>query len=221
MKTALIIGSTGLTGSYLLQHLLNSEKYDKVISFSHRETGVEHPKLVNRIVNFDKPEEFCDLVKGDDFFCAIGTTIKKAGSKEAFRKVDFTYPMQFAKCAMENNVANFLLISAMGANAKSSNFYSRTKGEIETYLQQANFKSVAIMRPSLLLGNRAEFRFAEKVGGVIMKILSFAFVGPLAKYKAIQAETLAKAMFNIAQIQTSGFRIYQSDKLQEIGTSRE
>ena len=217
MKTAIIIGSTGLTGAHLLQKLLESNQYDKVINFSHRETNVVHPKLINYIVNFDKPEEFCDLVRGDDFFCTIGTTIKKAGSKDAFRKVDFTYPQHFAKCAMENGVSNFLIISAMGANPKSSNFYSRTKGEIEEYLKTSSFKSVSIMRPSLLLGNRQEFRFAEKVGGAVMKFLSFAFIGALAKYKAIEAKTLANAMFKIAQNNENGVAIYLSDKLQKIG----
>ena len=110
MKTAIIIGSTGLTGTHLLQKLLESNDYNKVISFSYRETDTSHPKLTKHIVDFDKPQEFCDLVKGDDFFCTIGTTIKKAGSKEAFRKVDFRYPQQFAKCAMENGVCNFLII---------------------------------------------------------------------------------------------------------------
>ena len=220
MKTALIIGSTGLTGSHLLQQLLDSKEYEKVISFSYRETKETHPKLVKHIVDFDNPEEFCHLVKGDDFFCTIGTTIKKAGSKEAFRKVDFTYPQHFANCAMENGVSQFLIISAMGADSKSSNFYSRTKGEIEEYLNAGTFKSVAIMRPSLLLGDREEFRFAERIGGVIMKLLSFAFVGPLAKYKAIEAKTLANAIYTIAQKNNSGTKIYLSDKLQEIGKAK-
>ncbi len=216
MKTALIIGSTGLTGSHLLQQLLESNQYDKVISFS-REVEVKHPKLVNHIVDFDKPDEYCDLVKGDDFFCTIGTTIKKAGSEEAFRKVDFIFPKNFAKCAMDNGVSQFLIISALGADSKASNYYMKTKGEIEDFLKVTTFKSVDIMQPSLLLGNRKEFRFAEKIGGAVMKLLSFAFVGSLAKYKAIESKTLANAMFVIAQKNTSGVSVYESDKIQEIG----
>ena len=208
MKTALIIGSTGLTGSHLLHQLLDSNQYDKVISFS-REVEVEHPKLVNHIVDFDKPEEYCDLVKGDDFFCTIGTTIKKAGSQEAFRKVDFVFPKNFAKCAMESGVSQFLIISALGADSKASNYYMKTKGEIEDFLKESTFKSVAIMQPSLLLGNRKEFRFAEKIGGALMKLFSFAFVGSLAKYKAIESKTLANALYSIAQKNTPGFTVYQ------------
>ena len=220
MKTALIIGATGLAGSHLLKALLASDKYEKVISFSYRETEYSHPKLVKHKVNFDNPQDFCNLVRGDDFFCTIGTTIKKAGSKQAFKKVDFTYPQQFAKCAMENGVPNFLIISALGANAKSSNYYMQTKGEIEDYLRQGNFQSVSIMRPSLLVGDRDEFRFAEKIGGMVMKLFSFAFVGPLKKYKAINGETLANAMFNIAQKNSSGFNVYLSDELQELGQNK-
>ena len=216
MKTALIIGSTGLTGSHLLQQLLDSNQYDKVISFS-REVEVEHPKLTNHIVDFSKPEEYCELVKGDDFFCTIGTTIRQAGSEEAFRKVDFVFPKNFAKCAMDNGVSRFLIISALGADSKASNYYMKTKGEIEDFLKVTNFRSVAIMQPSLLLGDRKEFRFAEKIGGVVMKFFSFAFVGLLAKYKAIESKTLANALFIIAQKNTTGFTVYESDKIQEIG----
>ncbi len=217
MKTALIIGSSGLTGSQLLQLLLNSQEYDKVISFSYRESEVKHSKLTHHIVDFDKPESFCHLVEGDDFFCTLGTTIKKAGSKEAFRKVDYLYPKQFAKCALDNDISQFLIISALGADVKSSNFYSKTKGEIEQYLQQNTFKSVSVMRPSLLLGDRDEFRLAERIGGMVMTVLGFLFIGPLAKYKAIKAETLAKGMYNIAQKNKLGFNIYESDEIQKLG----
>lgn len=220
MKTALIIGGTGLTGSHLLNSLVNSDTYEKIIAFSYRETEFNHPKLVKHIVDFDKPEEFCDLVRGDDFFCTIGTTIKKAGSKQAFKKVDYTYPQQFAKCAMENGVPNFLIISALGADATSSNYYMQTKGDIEKYLKQGSFKSVSVMRPSLLIGDRDEFRFAEKVGGAVMKLFSFAFIGPLEKYKPIKGETLANAMFTIAQKDSAGFNVYLSDELQELGRNK-
>ncbi len=220
MKTALIIGSSGLTGTHLLKSLLESTIYDKVISFSYRDTKMNHPKLVKHKVDFDKPSEFCHLVKGDDFFCTIGTTIKKAGSKEAFKKVDFTYPKQFAQCAMDNGVSQFLIISSMGADSSSSNFYSKTKGQVEDFLKKSTFETVAIMQPSLLLGDREEFRLAERVGGAVMSAFSFLFVGPLAKYKAIKAETLANAMFKIAQNKSKGYAIYQSDELQELGREK-
>ena len=217
MKTALIIGSTGLIGSELLNLLLDSNDYLKVITFVKRDTGIKHPKLTQHIINFDKPETYKDLVAGDDFFCTIGTTIKKAGSKEAFRKVDFEYPRQFAAFALQNKVKQFLTISSLGADAKSGNFYLKTKGEIQDFLKDCNFESVSVLQPSLLLGNRTEFRLGEKVGAFFMKTLSFLFLGNLKKYKPIEGKTVAKALLKIAQRNNEGFKIYESDAIQEIG----
>jgi uncharacterized protein YbjT (DUF2867 family) len=217
VKTALIIGSTGLIGSQLLNFLLDSNDYLKVITFVKRDTGIKHPKLTQHIINFDKPETYKDLVVGDDFFCTIGTTIKKAGSKEAFRKVDFEYPRQFAAFALQNKVKQFLTISSLGADAKSGNFYLKTKGEIQDFLKDCNFESVAVLQPSLLLGNRTEFRLGEKVGAFFMKTLSFLFLGNLKKYKPIEGKTVAKALLKIAQRNNEGFKIYESDAIQEIG----
>ena len=217
MKTALIIGSTGLIGSELLNLLLDSNDYLKVITFVKRDTGIKHPKLTQHIINFDKPETYKDLVVGDDFFCTIGTTIKKAGSKEAFRKVDFEYPRQFAAFALQNKVKQFLTISSLGADAKSGNFYLKTKGEIQDFLKDCNFESVSVLQPSLLLGNRTEFRLGEKIGAFFMKTLSFLFLGNLKKYKPIEGKTVAKALLKIAQTNNKGFKIYESDVIQEIG----
>lgn len=217
MKTALIIGSTGLIGSQLLDILLESPAYDKVISFVKRDTGKKHAKLTQHIIDFDKPESYQNLVVGDDFFCTIGTTIKKAGSKEAFRKVDFEYPQQFATFALKNDVKQFLTISSLGADTTSGNFYLKTKGEIEDFLKNSSFESVAVLRPSLLLGDRKEFRMGEKLGGIFMKLFSFIFIGGLKKYKPIESETVAKSLFRIAQKNKKGFDIYESDELQQIG----
>ncbi len=217
MKTALIIGSTGLIGSELLKILLESSEYAQVVTFVKRDTGIQNPKLTQHIIDFDKPESYKEWVVGDDFFCTIGTTIKKAGSQKAFKKVDFEYPKQFALFAQENKVKNYLLISSLDANAKSSNFYLKTKGEIQDFLKTCNFESVSILQPSLLLGDRNEFRFAEKAGAFVMKLVSFVFVGKLKKYKAIQGNTVAKALYRIAQKNKKGFHIYESDVIQEIG----
>ena len=217
MKTALVIGSTGLIGSHLLNILLESNEYSKVIAFTKRDLGIKNSKLVQHIIDFDQPETYSQLIVGDDFFCTIGTTIKKAGSQKEFRKVDFEYPKQFASFALQNNVTQFLIISSLGANASSSNFYLKTKGEIQEYLKATDFESVAILQPSLLLGDRTEFRLAEKVGGFFMKLLSFVFFGNLKKYKPIEGKTVAKALFTIAQRNNVGFKIYESDLIQEIG----
>jgi uncharacterized protein YbjT (DUF2867 family) len=220
MKTALIIGSTGLIGSQLLDLLLESQEYDKVITFVKRDSGIQHPKLKQHIIDFDKPETYKELVVGDDFFCSIGTTIKKAGSQNAFRKVDFEYPKQFASLAQQNKVKQFLIITSLGADANSSNFYLKTKGEIQDFLKNCAFESISILQPSLLLGNRTEFRLGEKMGVYLMKLFSFLFIGNLKKYKAIQSEAVAKAMFIIAQKNYKGFQIIESDSIQEIANKK-
>jgi len=217
LKTALIIGSTGLIGSQLLQLLLESNDYDTVISFVKRDTGITHPKLKQYVINFDNPESYKEYVVGHDFFCTIGTTINKSKSKAAFRKVDFEYPHFFAKIAIENNIDHFLIISSLGANIKSNNFYLKTKGEIETFLRASRLKKVSILRPSLLLGNRTEYRWGEKMAATFSKIFSFAFLGKLKKYKPIESRIVAKAMYEIAQQNNKEFTIYESDRIQEIG----
>jgi uncharacterized protein YbjT (DUF2867 family) len=220
MKTALIIGSTGLIGSHLLELLLESNEYEKVITFVKRDSGIQHPKLKQHIIDFDKPETYKELVIGDDFFCTIGTTIKNAGSQEAFRKVDFEYPKEFATIALQNNVKQFLIISSVGADANSGNFYLKTKGEIQDFLKNCNFESISVLQPSLLLGNRKEFRLGEKIGSFFMKLFSFLFIGSIKKYKPIQAEDVAKAMFSIAQKSHKGFHILESDTIQEIANKK-
>ena len=213
MKTALTIGSTGLIGSELLKLLLESPSYAKVIAFVKRDTGIIHPKLKQHIIDFDKPQTYKELVVGDDFFCTIGTTIKKAGSENAFKKVDLEYPRQFASFALQNKVNSFLIVTSLGADANSGNFYLKTKGEVQNFLKDCPFESVAVLQPSLLLGNRNEFRLGEKVGAFFMKVFS----GNLKKYKPIAGKTVAKALYAIAQKNNKGFKIYESDAIQEIG----
>lgn len=214
MKTALIIGSTGLVGAQLLNLILESPVYDKVVVFVKRETSIKHPKLIQHLIDFDKIENYQNLVVGDDFFCTIGTTIKKAGSQEAFKKVDLIYPKQFAQIALKNKVSQFLIISSLGANEQSTNFYLKTKGEMEAFLKKLTFKSTIILRPSLLLGNRTEFRVGEKFGAIFMKTISILLFGKLQKYKPIESKTVAKALFELAQQNQDGFKIYESNEIQ-------
>lgn len=215
-KTAIIIGSTGLTGSHLLRKLLSSNIYDKVISFVRKGSKISHPKLVQHVVDFDKPESYQDLLEGNDMFCCLGTTIKKAGSQEAFEKVDLLYPLQFAKAAAIKGVRQFSIISSIGANPQSSNFYLRTKGKCEESLRTLSFQSVSIFRPSLLLGNRKEVRMGEIFGKYIMKFFSIFLIGKLKKYRPIKAKEVTDAMFNIAQQNTIGFHIYESNEIADI-----
>lgn len=215
-KTAIIIGGTGLTGSFLLKELLASDIYERVISFTRTGTKIQHPKLVEHVIDFEKADSIEALIEGNDMFCCLGSTIKKAGSQQAFEKIDLTYPLLFAKTVAKNGIKHFLFISSLGANANSANFYLKTKGKCEEGLRTMPFQTISIFRPALLLGRRAEFRFGERLAELLFKGISKLLTGPLKKYKPIKSEKVARAMFNAAQSNTIGFNIYESDKIAEL-----
>jgi len=215
-KTALLFGATGLTGSYLLHLLQNDNSYEKIKIFVRRKTVFpSNEKLEIQVVELSSPETFSQYLNGDDLFCCLGTTIAVAGSKEVFRKVDFDLPVKIAEAASKNNVSCFVVVSSLGADPKSSNFYLKTKGEMEEAIQKFSFAKTAILRPSMLLGDRKEFRLAELVGKGLMRVLGFVFIGSLKKYKAIQAKDVAKAMIVIAN-QDLGKIIFESDEIREM-----
>jgi uncharacterized protein YbjT (DUF2867 family) len=214
-KTALVIGATGLVGEETLKQLLNSAQYSKVIGLTRRPLDIKHAKLENPVVDFDKPGQYSSI-KADDVYCAMGTTIGKAGSQAAFKRVDFEIPLLVAKLALDNGAAKFILVSSMGADAKSMVFYSRTKGELEQALAQLKYKAVLIFRPSILLGNRKEYRAGEAIGRFAAEKLSFLFAGPLAKYKGTPVDLLAKAMIKEAGENVSGVRIIENNEIFEI-----
>lgn len=215
-KTALLFGSTALTGSYLLQQLLHDSRYEKIKVFVRKKTDFPlNKKLEVHVVELASPKQYAEHLKGDDLFCCLGTTIAAAGSQEAFRQVDFELPLRIAEAACVNNVSSFIIVSSIGADAKSSNFYLKTKGDMEEAIQNFSFKKLAILRPSMLLGDRKEFRFGELIGKALMKLLSFAFIGKLKKYKAIHANDVAKAMIVIANNNFND-RIFESDRIRQV-----
>ena len=216
-RKALLLGASGLIGSHCLDLLLQDEAYDEVITLVRKSLPQTHPKLTQHIVNFDYLQEHAAWLKAGDVFCCLGTTIKKAGSQEAFRKVDFSYAYEAAQLAIENGAEHFLLVSSLGADANSSVFYSRVKGELEIAISALPFTAVSLFQPSLLLGERAEFRFGERLAEPVAKALSFLLLGPLRKYRAIEARTVAAAMIKIAKSQSQGVKVYESDRIQEIG----
>ena len=213
-KTALIAGASGLTGGYLLNLLLESPEYSSVIAYVRKSSGLTHPKLKEIVVDWETLQE---PVAAEDVFCCLGTTIKKAGSQEAFRRVDYDYPLQLAQIQYRGGSQQFLLVSAMGADAKSSIFYSRVKGELENALQSIGYKSLHIFRPSFIAGPRKESRTGEKIGLAIFSILSTLFIGPLKKYAHIQAEHIARAMLRTAQKNEQGTKLYDSAVTDELG----
>ncbi|MFP4472045.1 MAG: NAD(P)H-binding protein, partial [Bacteroidales bacterium] len=143
-RKALIFGATGLTGSFLVEQLCDSEVYEEVVSFSRRRISFEHPKLRELISDLKNPEEIKTEITGDDLFCCLGTTIKKAGNKKNFRHVDHDLPVALSKIAEQNKIKRFLVISSIGANSKSSNFYLRTKGEMEDAVLDASIPQISV-----------------------------------------------------------------------------
>ncbi len=171
-KTALVVGSTGLVGEQLVLQLLEHTDYEKVRIFTRRKTNFDHQKLEEYIVDFDHPENWAELVKGDVLFSTLGTTIKTAKTKENQYRVDFTYQYEFAQAASFNEVPVYILVSSLGANAKSAVFYSRMKGELDEAVAKLAFQKIVIFRPSILNGRRKEKRLAEKFSLLIMRQLS-------------------------------------------------
>lgn len=209
-KTALVLGATGLIGDLLTHRLVDSPFYEKVKVLVRKSLTWQHPRLQEIQFDFDYPNGL--VTQADDIFCCLGTTIKKAGSKDAFRKVDYHYPLDIARLSLANGARQFAIVTAMGANAESSIFYNRVKGEVERDLTSLNYPTLLIFRPSLLFGNRSENRFSERIAAGAMRLFN-----PLipAKYKGIEAEKVAKAMLTTTQQGLTGKHVFESDALQE------
>lgn len=208
-RSALIVGATGLIGNELLHILLDSTRYDRVKVLIRAPIDLQHPKLTKVITNFNELENYEEEFAVHDLFCCLGTTIKRAGSQEQFRKVDFEYPLEVAKLAKKKGVKQFLIITAMGADHNSSIFYNRVKGEIEEALKKIELPSLHIIRPSLLLGKRNEFRFGEKMAAIMSPLFSPLLMGRLRKYRPIHARDVGNAMYQIAQNEQSGVHVYE------------
>lgn len=204
--TAYIAGATGLTGGLLLQLLLKDNAFSAVVALLRTPLPFSHPKLEQKIIDFDKPKAE-DLEGGDKFYCCLGTTIKKAGSQEQFQKVDLHYVDKLAKSSSVVGFSTFAVISSVGADKSSGNFYQRTKGLMEEAVSQYNFENVLIFRPSLILGSRKEFRFGEAFAAGLMKVFNPLMLGSLKQYKAIQASEIARNMLEESLTEKTGIHI--------------
>lgn len=207
---ALVIGATGATGKDLVKQLLNDKDFEEVDIFVRKPLPIQNEKLKTYIVDFDKPEEWKNFVKGDVAFSCLGTTLKDAGSKEAQRKVDYEYQYEFARAAKENNVEDYILVSAYGANPKSKIFYSKMKGELEEAVKKLHFNKITIFKPGML-----ERKDSERTGEVLgSRIIKFANkLGLFESQKPLPTDVLAKAMINSSKIKSNG---YSSIKLGNI-----
>jgi len=215
-KVALVVGATGLIGNELVQLLLKDEHYGRVVVFVRKLMNVQHQKLEQEIVDFDRLDQVAHYLEGADVFCTLGTTIKKAGSKSAFTKVDQQYPLRLAQLSKKQGADSFLIVTALGADPKSSIFYNQVKGQLEVELQKLQLGRLHIFQPSLLLGDREEFRLGEKITTKLISVMPFLFIGPLRKYKPIHVHTVAKSMIQAARSARLGSFTYTS---QEIASS--
>ena len=188
-----VIGATGLVGKALVRQLLNDERFGKVRIFVRRETGLKHQKLEQLIVDFGRAETWEKQLTGDVLFSALGTTLKQAGSKEKQWEIDFTFNLNFAKKSKENGIENYVLVSSVGANSKSSIFYTKMKGELDEAVSKIGFRNLVILRPASLTGPRENRRISEEISVPVLNLLT-RFV--MKNYRPICDETVAKAMIN-------------------------
>lgn len=193
-KTALVLGSTGLIGSLLLDKLLNHSDYSKVITVVRKPQQINHPKLVEIVTDFNSQVNLDNIETIDSVFSCLGTTRKKTPDLNAYRKIEIDIPVQFAELGNKKGLTKFHYISAIGANVKTSNFYLKMKGEAEKALQHENVKQLFLYRPSLLIGNRSEYRLAENISGKLFPLVNSFLVGSLSKYKSIEAEKVAQSL---------------------------
>lgn len=216
--TATLIGVTGLIGSHLLNELLNDPFYDTVKILIRRPIELTHPKLEKKLVDFNDSDSLLVAMSNSDaVFCAVGTTQKKVkGDKDAYRKVDYDIPVNTARFCKMTGCEKFILVSSVGANSKANTFYLKLKGEVEDAVKEVGLKSVHIMRPSMLLGDRKEFRLGEKIGKGVMKVIAFTFVWGMRKYQAIPASNVAKAMLVVSKKNVEGFFVYEYDLINKL-----
>ena len=212
-KSAVIAGASGLTGSELVRLLLADERYDTVTAIVRSPLGLEDKKLIQKKVDFEHLDEDLKGIKADHAFCCLGTTIKKAGSKESQYRADHDYVTDFASCAFREGIRRFAVVSSSGANSRSANFYLRTKGEMEDDLKKIPFEGLYIFRPSLLMGRRKEFRLGELAAKGIMKVLNPLMAGRLKRYRGIYASEVARAMIRYANSDISGISVIESEDI--------
>jgi uncharacterized protein YbjT (DUF2867 family) len=215
-KTALLVGATGLVGGHCLRFLLEDDYYGKVVVLARRKLPLDHEKLEQQVIDFDSLAQKANLIKTDDIYCCLGTTRKKAVSDEAYYRVDFTYPFEIARLGRANGAERYAIVTAIGASPHSRFLYNRTKGEIEKAVSRLGFPGVYLFRPSLLVGERGEERKWEERELMIGNKLSFLLVGPMKRFRPIEAQAVAFAMVQTTRQGRPGVHIIESEEIREM-----
>lgn len=215
LPSVLVAGASGLVGSALVRLLLADAEGPRVVAVSRRPLGLAHPRVTEVVADFARLEDAA-MPRVGTAFCALGTTMAKAGSEEAFRAVDLDAVVAFALRARRAGASRFLLVSALGADPRSRVFYNRVKGEAEDALRGLGFEGLALLRPSLLLGERAEARPAERVAAAASGLFSWAFAGPLSRWRPVPAESVAAALLAVAAAGLSGVRVVENDEIHRL-----
>jgi uncharacterized protein YbjT (DUF2867 family) len=215
----ILLGSTGLIGKNCLKFLSNDIAVDKVTALVRKKTDVNLLKAEEVVFDYDNAEKQQEIIVGDVLVCCLGTTIKKAKSKEAFKKVDLEYPVKMAKIASQNGIKHLIVISSIGADVNGSTFYLKVKGEMEEQIKKIPFQTISILRPSILFGDRDEFRLGEKIGIGFMKLTGPLFFGKFSKYQGIEAETIAIAINKLIKRPHNTIEVFESDEIKTLAGS--
>jgi uncharacterized protein YbjT (DUF2867 family) len=221
LLTATVLGATGLIGEQLVEKLLSDDAFNKVRILVRRPVEFSHKKLEVHIANFDDLVDFrAKLGSGDYIFCCIGTTQKQVkGDKAAYKRIDFDIAVNAAKMARDAGYKKYLLVSSVGADAQSSNFYLRLKGQVEKAVAEQRFETFHVFRPSMLVGKRKEFRFGELIGKGVMSTFPFLFIGRAKKYKPIKVAQVAQAMIEVSKSSVKGMVVHHYEDMKSVHNS--
>ncbi len=215
-QKAIILGSSGLIGSHLVELISQNDQFSEVLLLVRHPVEINNPKTKQLIINFDELSKYAAEIQGDIIFSCIGTTKNKTPDAAIYKKVDMAYPLEMAKIGLLNGIPQFHIVTSLGANPKSSNSYLKLKGELEEELKKLNYPGLHIYQPSFLYGNRKEKRMSDKIMKPLSRLIDPLLVGSLKKYRSTKAEKVARAMISQSLKNLKGTFTYPSTQIQEL-----